>query len=146
MQFMYMDTTRSPYLISTDPAKLDVDVIYGYLSRSYWANQRSREVIAKSLQHSLCFGVYENETQVGMARVITDYATYAYLCDVFILEAHQGHGLGKWLMATVMAHPDLQTIRRWTLATRDAHGLYAQFGFTPTIAPDRWMERFDPSK
>lgn len=147
-----MSQPNPNYLISTDPEKLDVDVIFGYLSRSYWANQRPRDVVAKSLRHSLCFGVYENRAdgqpgpQVGMARVVTDYATYAYLCDVFILEAHQGRGLGKWLMHTVTTHPDLQGLRRWMLATRDAHGLYRQVGFADLVAPERWMERFDLAK
>ncbi|MCW1968804.1 MAG: GNAT family N-acetyltransferase [Anaerolineae bacterium] len=147
-----MSQPNPNYHISTDPEKLDLDVIFGYLSRSYWANQRPRDIVAKSLRHSLCFGVYENRadgqpgSQVGMARVVTDYATYAYLCDVFILEAHQGRGLGKWLMHAVTTHPDLQGLRRWMLATRDAHGLYRQVGFADLVAPDRWMERFDLAK
>lgn len=140
----YQEYQNGDYTISTDPARLDLNTIYGYLSRSYWATGRPREVVAKSLQHSLCFGVYQGDQQVGLARIITDYATYAYLCDVFILEAHQGYGLGKWLMACVIAHPDLQGLRRFTLATRDAHGLYKQYGFTPLSAPDRWMEKFNP--
>lgn len=133
---------RGAYAISTDPARLDLDVIAGELGRSYWAAGRPREVIARSLASSLCFGVYHGAAQVGLARVVTDYATFAWLCDVFVLEAHRGQGLGKWLIATVTAHPDLAGLRRFVLATRDAHGLYSQYGFTPLAAPDRWMEIF----
>jgi GNAT superfamily N-acetyltransferase len=133
--------TRGDYTISTDPARLDADAIYGYLSRSYWASARPREMAELSLRHSLNFGVYHGSTQVGLARIITDYATFAYLCDVFILEEHQGNGLGKWLIDTLLNDPSLQNIRRFMLATRDAHGLYAQFGFTPTVKPENWMER-----
>lgn len=137
----YHTYTRGAYTISTDPTRLDVDVIYGYLSRSYWATGRPRQVVELSLRHSLNFGVYHGARQVGLARVITDYATYAYLCDVFILEDHQGNGLGKWLIETVTNDPALQHIRRMMLATRDAHGLYAQYGFTAPVKPEIWMER-----
>lgn len=134
------------YTISTDPQKMDVDVIYGYLSRSYWAEGRTKATVEKSLRNSLNFGVFdEKDAQVGFARVITDYATFAYLADVFILEEHRGHGLSKRLMETIMAHPDLQGLRRWSLATRDAHGLYEQFGFTPLPKPEIWMQKFDPT-
>ena len=133
------------YTISTDPQKMDVDVIYSYLSRSYWAEGRTKATVEKSLRNSLNFGVFdEKDAQVGFARVITDYATFAYLADVFILEEHRGHGLSKRLMETIMAHPDLQGLRRWSLATRDAHGLYEQFGFTPLPKPEIWMQKFDP--
>lgn len=134
------------YTISTDPQKMDVNVIYGYLSRSYWAEGRTKATVEKSLRNSLNFGVFdEKDAQVGFARVITDYATFAYLADVFILEEHRGHGLSKRLMETIMAHPDLQGLRRWSLATRDAHGLYEQFGFTPLSHPEIWMQKFDPT-
>lgn len=132
---------RGGYSISTDPARLDLDVIYGYLSRSYWAAGRSRELIAKAIRHSLCFGIYHDEGQVGFARIVSDYATFAWLCDVFVLEEHQGQGLGKWLIGAVVAHPQLQGLRRIMLATRDAHGLYRQHGFTPLTDPERWMVR-----
>jgi GNAT superfamily N-acetyltransferase len=132
--------TRGAYTISTDPARLDVGVIHGYLDRSYWAAGRPRAIVAESLRHSLNFGVYHGETQVGLARVITDCATFAYLCDVFILEEHRGHGLGKWLVATLLQDPALATVRRFLLATRDAHGLYAQSGFAPLAQPDFMME------
>ncbi len=132
------------YSISTDLQKMDVDVIYGYLSRSYWAEGRTKATVEKSLRHSLNFGVFDEAgAQVGFARVITDYATFAYLADVFVLEEHRGHGLSKRLMQTIMEHPDLQGLRRWSLATRDAHGLYAQFGFTPLPKPEIWMQKFD---
>jgi GNAT superfamily N-acetyltransferase len=140
-----MNWTKDIFTISDEPERLQLEVIVEYLARAYWSNQRPRAVIEKSLKHSLCFGVYENQTQIGFARVVTDHATFAYLADVFILESHQGHGLGKWLVQTVLEHPDLQGLRRWILATRDAHGLYAQFGFTALENPDRYMTKFDPT-
>jgi len=152
------ERTRAGYLISTDPAKLDPEAIRGFLERSYWANTRPNEVIARTLETSLCFGIYEREEadaaksqvapptgrQVGFARVVTDYATFAWLCDVFVEEEARGQGLGKWLVETVLAHPELQGLRRWMLATADAHELYRQFGFRELPAPERWMERFQP--
>jgi GNAT superfamily N-acetyltransferase len=135
--------TRGTYTISDEPERLQPEVIVEYLARAYWSNQRPRAVVEKSLKHSLCFGVYEEQTQIGFARVVTDRATFAYLADVFILESHQGHGLGKWLVKTILEHPDLQGLRRWMLATRDAHGLYAQFGFAALENPDRYMTKFD---
>jgi GNAT superfamily N-acetyltransferase len=132
---------RNNFVISTDPARLDLDAVHAYISRSYWATGRPREVQARAMDNSLCFGVYHREAQIGLARVVTDYATFAYLCDVYILEEYQGQGLGKWLMACVLAHPDLKTIGKWRLSTRDAHGLYSQFGFTPLKTPERLMER-----
>ena len=140
-----MNWTRDTYSISEEPERLQLEVIVEYLARAYWSNQRPRAVIERSLKHSLCFGVYENETQIGFARVVTDHAIFAYLADVFILESHQGHGLGKWLVQTILEHPDLQGLRRWILATRDAHGLYAQYGFTTLENPDRYMTKFDPT-
>jgi GNAT superfamily N-acetyltransferase len=134
------EQTRDGFLISTDPAKLQPDEIFAYLSRSYWAKGRKRETILKSLPRSLCFGLYLDGRQIGFARVVSDFATFAYLCDVYVLEEYQGRGLGKWLVSAVMAHPELQGLRRWMLATRDAHALYRQFGFTELKAPERWME------
>lgn len=142
---MSSEFQKDQFTISTDPAKLDLDVIYGYLSRSYWAAGRPRETVEKSIKHSLCFGVYDGSKQIGFARVITDFATFAYLADVFILEEYQGQGLGKWLVSVIMGHPDLQGLRRWSLATRDAHELYRQYGFTELKTPDRWMEIFRPT-
>jgi GNAT superfamily N-acetyltransferase len=139
---MFYESHRDEYTISTDPTRLDRDVIFNYLNRdAYWARGRPRAVIEKSIAHSENFGVYKNAAQVGFARVITDYATFAYLCDVFILPEHQGHGLGKWLLETILAHPELQGLRLWYLRTRDAHGLYRQFGFTELRDPTRSMER-----
>ncbi len=136
---------RGELLISTDPARLDIDVIHGFLTTGYWAKGIPREVVARSVEHSLCFGVYDgNIAQVGFARVISDFATIAYVGDVFVLDSHRGRGLGKWLMESITQHPALQGLRRWILTTRDAHGLYSQVGFTPVKFPERYMERLDP--
>ncbi len=133
------------YTISTDPARLDVAAIYAYLSQAYWSQGRPQEVVQRSLENSLCFGVYHGDAQVGLARVITDYATFAYLCDVYILDDHQGRGLGKWVISVVIEYPDLRSLRRFLLATRDAHGLYRQCGFSELVTPERWMEKFQPA-
>lgn len=138
------EARRGSLLISTDPARLDIDTVFDFLARSYWANDRPRDVIERSLKNSLVFGVYDASRQVGLARVITDYATFGWLCDVFIDEAYRGQGIGKWLMATVLDHPDLVRVRRFLLATRDAQGLYRRFGFIDLNAPERWMERLIP--
>lgn len=139
-----MEYQRGNFVISDDNARLDLETICGFLARSYWANNRPREIIEKALQHSLNFGIYDGTRQVGFARLVTDRATFAYLCDVFIDEEYRSQALGKWLMESVLAHPDVQTMRRFMLATRDAHGLYAQYGFTPLANTDRWMEIFKP--
>ena len=132
------------YTITTDSAHVNIDVVHCYLNEeSYWAKDIPREVVARSIAHSICFSVLHEKNQIGFARVTTDRATVAYLGDVFILRAHRGHGLSKWLMECVSAHADLQGLRRWMLATADAHGLYAQFGFTPLKALERWMEKHD---
>jgi GNAT superfamily N-acetyltransferase len=133
------ETHRDQFTISTDPSRLDVDTIADMLTRAYWAQGRTREMISRYLQHSLTFGLYDDSYQIGLARIVSDYTTFAWLCDVFIHEDYRGHGLGKWLMETVHSHPDLQGLRRWTLATRDAHGLYSQFGWIPLDHPDRFM-------
>lgn len=133
---------RGEFLISTDRNRLNLDVIHGFLTNCYWARGIPREVVARSMEHALCFGVYDgNGAQVGFARVISDFATIAYVGDVFVLETHRGLGLGKWLMQCITGHPALQNLRRWILTTRDAHGLYSQVGFTPVKAPERFMER-----
>ena len=134
---------RGDVLVSTDPARLDMEVIYGFLSRVYWSEGIPRDTLERALRNSLCFGVYVNEAEVGFARAITDRATFAYLADVFILETHRGRGLSKLLMEAIMAHPDLQGLRRFSLSTRDAHGLYRQFGFESPRMPDRLMEILD---
>jgi GNAT superfamily N-acetyltransferase len=132
---------RGEFLISTDPARLDLDVIHGFLTNCYWAKGIPRELVARSIEHSLCFGVYDGSgAQVGFAKVISDFATYAYVADVFVLQSHRGRGLGKALMQCVVQHPSLQGLRRWSLSTRDAHALYAQVGFTQLSFPDRYME------
>lgn len=137
---------RGEFLISTRRERLNLDVIHGFLTNCYWANSIPREVVARSIQHSLCFGIYEGTgAQVGFARVVSDFATVAYLGDVFVLESHRGRGLSKWLMECVIQHPALENLRRWILLTRDAHGLYSQFGFTPVKAPERYMELHRPN-
>ena len=134
------------YDISTDPSRIDLTLVHRWLSeRSYWAKGIPRNVFERGVAGSLCFAIHhQTEGQVGFARVISDRATFAYLADVFVLETHRGKGLSKRLMETVLAHPELQGLRRWTLATRDAHGLYEQFGFTLPKVADRFMERVDP--
>jgi GNAT superfamily N-acetyltransferase len=136
---------RGEFSISTDPERLDVDMIHAFLTDCYWAKGIPKEVVVRSIQNSLCFGIYHREKQVGFARVISDFATYAYIGDVFVLDDHHGQGLGKWLMQCIMEHPRLQGLRRWSLVTRDAHGLYEQFGFRALSAPERWMEIHSPA-
>jgi GNAT superfamily N-acetyltransferase len=158
-----MEVRRGEFLISTDPARLDLGVIHGFLTNCYWAKGIPRDVVARSIEHSLCFGIYDGwrgesprlpkearhgapgrdgaVAQVGFARVISDFATIAYVGDVFVLDTHRGRGLGKWLMESITQHPALQNLRRWILTTRDAHGLYARVGFTPVKSPERFMER-----
>ena len=125
--------------ISTDQTRIDVDVVYEFLQTSYWAKGRRRSVIERAIRHSLCFGVYHDARQVGFARVATDRAVFAYLMDVFVVPEYRGQGISKKLMRTVLDHPDLQNLRVFLLATKDAHGLYSQFGFRPLVEPDRWM-------
>ena len=138
--FPHFEVARGDYVLSTDPARLDAAAIHAYLTCSYWARGRTLETVVRSLRHSLCLGLYHCGHQVGLARAITDWTTYAYLCDVYVLEEHRGRGLGKWLVESVLAHPELQTVRRWSLITSDAHELYAAYGFTPQANPDRHME------
>jgi GNAT superfamily N-acetyltransferase len=133
-------TSARNIVVTTDRSRLDLDVIHGFLTTSYWARGIPRETVARSMEHSLCFGAFDEGRQVGFARVISDRTTFAYICDVFALESHRGGGVGKRLMAAIMAHPELQELRRWTLFTRDAHGLYRQFGFGAAPHPERLME------
>ncbi len=141
-----MEYRRGEFLISTDRERLNLDVVHDFLTNSYWAKGIPREVVARSIEHSLCFGIYaDSGKQVGFARVVSDFATMAYLGDVFVLESHRGRGLSKWLMECVVQNPALQNLRRWILLTRDAHGLYSQFGFTPVKAPERYMELHRPN-
>jgi len=139
-----LEYRRGQLLISTDPARIDLHVVHGFLTQSYWANGISPEIVQRSVMNSLCFGVYAGKQQVGFARVISDYATYAYIGDVFVLDSHRGLGLGTWLMECIMRHPSLQGLRRWSLVTRDAHALYTRFGFMPLKNPSRWMEIHHP--
>lgn len=140
-----IEAERDGFSISTDPARLDLDAVHAYISRSYWAAGIPLDVLERAVRGSWCFGLYEGGRQIGFARVVTDRATYAYLADVYVLEAYQGRGLGTWLVSVIMAAPDLQGLRRFALATRDAHGLYAKFGFAPLAAPDRHMEIARPN-
>lgn len=130
--------------MSTDRARVDVGAVHAFLTGCYWAKGIPKEVVARSIEHSLCFGIYLEGKQVGFARAISDYATYAYIGDVFVLEPYRGIGLSRWLMQCIMEHPWLQGLRRWSLLTRDAHRLYSQFGFTALGAPERWMEIHAP--
>lgn len=137
-----VETYRDQFTISTDPDRLDIDTICDFLTRAYWANTRPRERTERAISNSLVFGVYDGDKQIGLARVVSDYSVFAYLCDVFIHEDYRAHGLGKWLIQTIMEYPDLREIRRWVLVTTDAHGLYKQFGFTSIEDPDHWMQLF----
>jgi GNAT superfamily N-acetyltransferase len=134
---------RDNVSINTDKSRLDVSLVHEFLSKhSYWAQGRSLDMVQKSIEHSLCFGVYDGDQQVGFARVVTDYATFGWLCDVFILESHRGRGLGKWMIECVVAYPDLQGFKNLLLATRDAHELYRQYGgFEGLEKPEKWMAR-----
>lgn len=141
-----MEWRTGEFVISTDRSRLQIAVIHKYLSEdSYWAQERTLEQTATAIKNSLPFGVYKSENQIGFARVVTDYATFAYLGDVFILPEFQGKGLGKFLMKTILEHPDLQNFRRWILATKDAHRLYEPFGFSALRHPERWMEKPAPN-
>jgi GNAT superfamily N-acetyltransferase len=137
--------TKDEFSISTDCDKLDMEFIHGFLSgEAYWSQNIPLETVKKSVENSLNFGLFHGDRQIGYARVITDYATIAYLGDVFVIPAYRGKGLSKWLMQQVTDHPDLQGLRRWLLLTRDAHELYKKFGWQPIQSPDRYMERFNP--
>ncbi len=143
---MSHEWSRGDYLVSTDRSRLDFDLMHEFLSKqTYWAINRPLELIRKSVDNSLPFGVYKADKQVGFARVVTDYATFGWLADVFILPAEQGQGLGTWLTECVLAHPDLQGFRRWLLATKDAHEVYRRHGFIELNRPERFMERRDPN-
>ncbi len=143
---MMSEWQRGEYTISTEQKRLDIAVIHGFLSTSsYWAKGRPVEVVRRSIANSLAFGLYNDTAQVGFARVVSDYATFAWLADVFILDAFRGQGLGKWLVGVIIAHPELQGFRRWLLATKDAHELYRGVGFDALRLPERFMERNDPA-
>ncbi|MBL1214969.1 MAG: GNAT family N-acetyltransferase [Ignavibacteriae bacterium] len=130
---------RDDYLICTDKARLNLDVIHNFLKDSYWAKEIPYDIVKKSVENSYCFGVYKNDEQIGFARIVSDFATFAYLADVFILEEHQGKGLSKWLMECIMQDPNLQNLRTFSLATWDAHSLYEKFGFKKIDNPEKQM-------
>ena len=137
---------RGAYTISTDNKRLDIRVIHDFISnQSYWGQGRKPDVVQRALDHSLNFGIYQETQLIGFGRVVTDYATFAWIADVFVLPEFRGQGLSKWLMEIMLAHPRLQGFRRWVLATKDAHQLYERFGFIPLHRPERWMERPDPN-
>ncbi|HEV2801359.1 MAG TPA: GNAT family N-acetyltransferase [Pyrinomonadaceae bacterium] len=143
---MSREWRRDEFTISTERARLDLTLIHEFLSESsYWAKGRPREVVERSIENSLAFGVYAGERQVGFGRVITDYATFAWIADVFVVAEFRGRGLGRWLCEVMLAHPELQGFRRWVLATKDAHELYRRMGFNELQRPERWMERRDPA-
>ena len=137
---------RGDYTISTDGSRLDVDLIHDFISNhSYWGSGRAREVVERSIENSMPFGVYYAEQQVGFSRIVTDYATFAWVADEIVVPEHRGRGLSKWLMEVILAHPRLQGFRRWVLSTKDAHGLYEQFGFIKLHRPEGWLVRPDPN-
>lgn len=137
---------RGEFTISTDNNRLDIRKIHDFIAnQSYWAQGRTIETVQRALDNSFNFGLYKNNQQIGFARVVTDYATFAWIADVFVLPEHRGLGLSKWLMDVILSHSELQGFRRWVLATKDAHGLYARFGFIALHRPERWMERPDPN-
>jgi GNAT superfamily N-acetyltransferase len=139
-----MEWTRDNFTVTDDRARLDRDVIWRFLASSYWAKNVPRATVDRSLDNSLCFALLDGARQVGFARVVSDRATFAYVMDVFVVSEYRGRGLGKWLIACVTSHPELQGLRRWILGTRDAHGLYRQFGFTPLKKPETFMEVHNP--
>ena len=140
-----MHLVKDRFTIETDKSRLDVDAIQSFLENdSYWAKTRTREQTEVAIANSICFGLYHGERQIGFARVVSDLATFAYVGDVYVLDEFRGQGLSKWLMETIIAHPDLQGLRRWILATFDAHGLYEKYGFHALVHPERWMERPAP--
>jgi GNAT superfamily N-acetyltransferase len=141
---MHAEMTRGEFAISTDPARLDLDAIYDFLSKSYWGQNRSRERVETSIKNSFCFGVYSGKSQIGFARLVTDYATFCYLADVYILEPFRRRGLGKWLIDSILGHPQFKHLRRWCLVTRDAQELYIKCGWQPLKNPEQYMELLRP--
>ena len=139
-----MEIHRDQFTLSTDSSRLDMNTVYDFLSRSYWAKTRPHERTDAAFANSLVFGLYEGSRQIGVARVVTDFSIFAYLCDVFIDEDYRGLGLGKWLVQSILEHPDLKHIRRWLLGTDNAHGLYRQYGFEQLSEAEKWMQRLRP--
>ena len=140
----HFEIERAGFVISTDPSRLDLDTVCDFLTRAYWAQGRPRQATERAYAHSLVFGLYEGTRQVGVARVLSDTIIFAYLMDVFIHEDYRGRGLGRWLVESILAHPDLKDVRRWMLATSDAHDLYARYGFRKLDEPGNWMQRLRP--
>lgn len=142
---MFFEERKDNYLISTDKTKLNISLIHDFLcNHSYWANGIPLETVKTAIENSVCFGVYEGDMLAGFARVITDKSTFGYIGDVFILDGYRGKNLSKWLMDCIMKHPELQGFRRWIILTRDAHGLYKKYGFTPVKKPGNYMENHTP--
>ena len=141
----YVERHRDEYCVSSDPGRLDLAAVHDYLSKSYWSPGIPIEILQGAIAGSICFGLFKSDSQIGFARVVTDRATFAYLCDVYVLDAYQRQGLGRWLMEVVTSHPDLQGLRRFVLVTRDAHRLYEKFGFQPLARPDGYMELHRPN-
>lgn len=135
---------RDGFTVSTDRARIDLGVVHGFLTACYWSEGISRETVQRAIDHSLVFGLHHGGEQIGFARVVSDFTSFAYLADVFVLEAWRGRGLARFLMECITAHPELQGLRRWVLLTRDAHELYRPFGFTEIAHPERWMHRWAP--
>ena len=136
----YFEREKGTFTITTDPQRIDVEAVHAFLSRAYWSEEIPKEILEKAMTSSLCFGLLDGTRQIGLARVVTDRATFAYLCDVYVLEEYRGQGLGKWLMEELFSHPELQGLRRFILVTRDAHGFYRQFGFETPVNPNAYME------
>lgn len=136
----YKEFKRDNYIISTDPAKIQLKVVHEFLADSYWAKNIPIELVKKSLDNSLCFSLFNDDLQIGFARLVTDYATFAYLADVFVLDKYRGNGLSKWMMEIIINFPDVQGLRTWILKTWDAHGLYEKYGFSSPKFPERVME------
>lgn len=136
--------SKGEFEISSDPARIDLAAVHEFLTNSYWAKGIPMETVRRSIENAICFGIYLETRQIGFARVVTDRATFAYLADVFVLPPYRGRGLSKWLMECILSHPELQGLRRWMLATRDAHALYQQYGFKSLKSPERWMEIHNP--
>ncbi|EQB87539.1 GNAT superfamily N-acetyltransferase [Clostridium punense] len=132
--------TKGGFTVTTDKEKIDIDTLHNFFNKSYWANDRTKQTIIVSIENSLCFSMFKGEKQIGFARVITDYATFAYLCDVFIQEDYRGNGLGIWMLECILNYPNLLDLKKWLLATRDAHELYRKFGFSSLVNPEKYME------
>lgn len=137
---MIIECRNNQYMISTDQTLLDIDVLHAFLKQTYWSSGIPKEILQNAINNSLCFGVYEEKKQIGFARAISDFSTFAYLADVFIIESYRGKKLSSWLMQTIVSHPQLQGLRCWLLRTRDAHGLYKKFGFSQPKSPENYME------